>query len=135
MAQDRDLSYLLDLIARGERTQSILEKAYHLAEELCNEGAITSVLDFGIESKDPGFFLVEKYRRTGDSDVRERLVMLDDPELLYHVALLDFQEDPGVKPLEEFLEKYGERADEYRWQLEMMISQFYLEQEKTLATR
>ena len=130
LAQDRDLSYLLDLIARGERTQSILEKAYHLAEELCNEEAIDSILEFGVKSKEPGFFLVEKYRRTGDPQVRKRLVKLDDPDLLYHVALLDFQENPGAKPLEEFLEKYGKRASKYRWQLEMMISQFYLEQDK-----
>ena len=130
LAQDRDLAYLLDLLARGERTQSILEKAYHVAEELCNEPAINRILDYGIEGREPGFFLVEKYRRTGDQSLHEILVELDDPELLYHAALLDFQEYPGVQPLEDFLEKYGSRAEQYRWQLEMMISQYYLEQDR-----
>ncbi len=130
LAQDRDLSYLVDLLARGERTQAILEKAYHLAEELCNEQAINLVLNYGIESRDPGFFLVEKYRRTADEKVREKLIELDEPELLFHVALLDFQEKSDVQPLEDFLQKYGNRAEKYRWQLEMMISQFYLDQDQ-----
>lgn len=129
-AQDRDLHYLLDLIARGERTHTILEKAYHLAEELCNAQAMNQILDFGIESREPGFFLVEKYRKTGDEKIKKKLEELDDPKLLYHVALLDFQEKPGVSCLEEYLAKYGERAEEYRWQLEMMISQYYLEQDR-----
>ena len=128
LAQDRDLTYLLGLIARGERTRTILEKAYHLAEELCNEEAIATVLEFGIESRDPGFFLVEKYRHTHDEETKKCLVELGDPELLYHVALIDFQESGAVKPIEEFLAQYGKEADPYRWQLEMIIAQFYLDE-------
>ncbi len=129
VAQDRDLAYMLALLERGERTLAILEKAYHLAEELCNQEAIEQVLDYGIESREPGFYLVEKYRRKSDPVLKEKVEKLDDPELLYHIAVLDFQENQGVGALEEFLQNYGERAEEYRWQLEMMIAQYYLDQD------
>ncbi|MCH9610645.1 MAG: hypothetical protein S4CHLAM81_06370 [Chlamydiales bacterium] len=127
LAQDRDLSYLMDLIARGERTRTILERAYHLAEALCNEEVVAAVLDFGINCKEPGLFLLEKYRRQPSKQLRDQLVKLDDAELMYHVALIDFQENPGIEPLMNFLERYGKRAESLCWQLEMMIAQYYLE--------
>ncbi|MCP5469403.1 MAG: thioredoxin family protein [Chlamydiales bacterium] len=128
VAQDQDLSYLLNLLTRGERTQTILKKAYDLAQELCAQEAIDQVLDYGIESKEPGFYLVEKYRRTLDLGLKKSIEESGDVELLYNVALIDFQASPTkIAPLEHFLEMHGEKVQKHRWQLEMMIAQFYLE--------
>lgn len=131
VSQDAELNYLLSLLDRGERTESILRKAYDLAQELCFSEAIEHILDEGMQSKDPGFYLVEKYRRAISPDIKEKIQELNDPELLYHVALIDFQSTPtSIEPLEEYLEKYGLQCEEHRWQLEMMIAQYYFEKEE-----
>ncbi|MFN0065531.1 MAG: thioredoxin family protein [Chlamydiales bacterium] len=149
LAQDRDLSYLLDLLARGEVTLSILERAYYLSQELCCDGAIELVLDYGIKSNDPGYFLVEKYRRLlsqgkGDlaeiASLRKQIEQLGSHEELYHLALIDFQalaaeeenqiSEKVVAPLKHYLEQFASSNDNHKWEIEMMLAQFYLAHDK-----
>lgn len=118
-----------------------LEELYKVALELKRNEDADQILAIGIE-KDLLFFLVEKYRLlTEKGDESERAIYRDkviavDPnnekEAFFSLALIDFQalashkSKEAIKPLEEYVERFGQTDHKNRWRLEMMIAQHYL---------
>lgn len=154
LAQDLTWAVEQDAQLRNEmqslnRTSSNLRRLYYVATELQNHAAIETLLSAGVENED-AFFLLEKYRlmvENGEREtkeivqVREKLLKNDSPETQFTLALIDFQDlskhaheikerKSIIKPLEEYLTKYGEKDFENKWRIEMMIAQFYVESDE-----
>ncbi len=125
-----------------------VDDLWHLYEKsvaLQRESDSERFLNLGVEKDTKGHFLTEKYRLLVDRGelyteeakyIRQRLL---DPHLELHVnnarflAVLDFQEKYNqeansqeiLKPLLDFLDKYGEQDAENAWKVHMVISQYY----------
>ncbi len=131
----------------GMQTPGALEDLYKLARELERENEALSILNIGV-MKGALFFLLEKYRllveegKSSEAEalhLRQRLVALDpknEKKIPFSLALIDFQRlsnekliNPfvAIRPLEEYLSKWGLSDHENKWRLEMMIAQFYVD--------
>ncbi len=106
-----------------------LRTLYHIAQELGREGAITQILDRGLQTQD-SYFLLEKYRlliekgEIGSSDalaLRKKILSIESEEaqeMHLAVAMIDFQQlsqnsrdlpDCAVAPLLEYLVRYEKK--------------------------
>lgn len=123
-----------------------LKRLYQTAQELRRQEAIENILAAGVLTEDP-FFLLEKYRllvEKGEMDsseassIRGKLTNQEDYQIHFTIALVEFQElakratgmegrNRVIKPLEDYLSRFGETDQENVWRIEMMIAQFYLE--------
>ncbi|MCH9609418.1 MAG: hypothetical protein S4CHLAM45_05590 [Chlamydiales bacterium] len=148
--QDRQLIALLEQI--DSLKESGLQQGYGLAVELQQESAIDAFLVAGSKCESPAFFLIQHYRRLVEEGrekelytmgVKDRLLQLDPNNsqgYLFSLALIDFQSrsrfdstlsvEEVIKPLKEYLAMFGEKDQENRWRVEMMIAQFYLEHDE-----
>lgn len=141
LAQNRDLKYLLARLDSANVEQLI--KAYQLAQDLGNKKALECVLYSGIDKVTDSNFLVDLYRVALDFEkedialsIKERVKAQGELKCIEQIALLDYQllvkKDPSsaqaVRPLEKFIELYGDRPEfsDY-WQVEMVLAQHYLE--------
>lgn len=118
-----------------------LRKLYQLAQELRQRAAIEQILEAGLRTDDPFFFL-EKYRLLVEKgemkseeahQLRQKLLSLDpynEHHVHYTLALIEFQELSDVRPLQDYLEQFGNTDQENVWQIEMMIAQFYLDMDQ-----
>ena len=132
------------------KTQSSasLQKLYEKATSLGMDDEAQTVLKEGITREDTLFFLKENYRilladgqinATEAKKVRADL-LAKDPEnkkhIHYDVAILDFEAlsknlprtkiaDDVLKPLQDYVAKFGEKDAKNRWKMEMTISQVY----------
>lgn len=142
--QDKTLLRGLENLSSSDAFQ--LRQLYQLGQELQRESAVEKILAAGLKTDDP-FFFTEKYRllvENGKMRSEEACLLRDkisalDPENAqgahFTIALIVFQElsrsNPAeaVKPLEDYLEKFGRRDPDNIWRIEMMIAQLYLERD------
>lgn len=122
-----------------------LNHLYQLAQELNRQTSIEKILELGLQTEDPFFFL-EKYRLLVEEGkmkekptlvLRQKIFDLDPKNkqgVHFTVALIDFQElcqkqSPKVAaaPLVEYLENFGVQDVANTWRVEMMIAQLYLD--------
>lgn len=156
-----DLLKLLEqdaLLVKGlsnlDQNATQLRALYQIAQELGRVPAQEQILEAGLKTEDPHFFL-EKYRllvARGEREqatartLRAKLSSLD-PEnsrgVHFTLALIDFQDlsqkaqnpDVAVEPLVAYLDRFGQTDLNNLWRVEMMIAQHYMEadvQEKAL---
>lgn len=129
-----------------------LIKGYKLAVELQQASAIAQFLEVGSRSLEPAFFLIEQYCQLVENkmaetaqaeEIRARLFKTDpnnEQGYLFTIALLDFQArsdsqehfspEEVIAPLKDYLVSFGKQDEENRWRVEMMIAQFYLDQDE-----
>ncbi|MCB1181362.1 MAG: thioredoxin family protein [Chlamydiia bacterium] len=150
VATDNKLSEIVKHLDQEEEKE--LEKYYKRARELGREEDAKKILVHGLTRGEPLFFLFEQYRLLIEekgvecaqlADLRQKIEQMDPKNergIQFSLALIDFQElsnqltiqdNPRsvIKPLEDYIAKYGENDTENRWQVEMMIAQFYLDYE------
>jgi protein disulfide-isomerase len=122
-----------------------LEPLYLKARDLKCRRYADSLMQVGVEKDKSTFFLLEKYAEhlaSGNKQEAEPLrekILERDPKNLkgsqLRLAILDFQikaqnlkkkANPrsAVKPLLEYLKKFGEKDKENVWKVEMMMAQF-----------
>lgn len=145
LRKNRELNCALEKLSSLGNYPRELEKLYEWALELKREEDADYILARGMESREPLFFLIEKYRLLavdGKVEEKEKLsvtIHALDPnnakESLLSLALIDFQTLASqealpakkvIEPLEDYIEKYGSQDAKNRWRIEMMIAQFYL---------
>lgn len=118
-----------------------LEELYNEALELKRSHDADKILQAGM-THEILFFLIEKYRlltEKGDNEgrkgIREKIQAKDpnnEKKAFYSLALIDFQHlvaqksEMAIQPLEDYVALFGEKDQENRWRLEMMIAQYYL---------
>ena len=123
-----------------------LKELYELARELGRTSAMEEILETGLSTQEPYFFL-EKYRllvekgEVGSEEaqtLRQKLATLDPEnkqEVHFTLALIDFQElaqknlapSATVQPLIEYLSQWRVSDQKNVWRIEMMIAQIYME--------
>ena len=97
---------ILDEAVKEDRSVKLLIERY---SDLLSQGKKTGGLRKQILDKDPD-------NRSGAH---------------LRVAMLDFQCESSVGPLLRYLEKFGDRNDEDLWRVYLIVSQFFLTQEKS----
>lgn len=134
----------------GNQSSAALEKLYIRAFQLGLTETTEKILQAGLKTSlaknDSYFFLKEEYRNLlsdGKIDsaeaksIREKLLGQDPYNKLhlqYDVAILDFEAlsknlandenaNAVIKPLQDYLAKFGSRDEKHRWKIEMTISQ------------
>ncbi|MFC2049112.1 thioredoxin family protein [Chlamydiota bacterium] len=142
---EQDATLLKGLANLGQ-DPAVLMNLYQIAQELDRESAQEQILEAGLKSDDPFFFL-EKYRmlvERGESQLdytvalRAKLASLDpenDQGVHFTLALIDFQDlsqknrspEEAVQPLAAYLDRFGEKDQQNLWRLEMMIAQHYMD--------
>lgn len=136
VAQDTELCAGLNSLPHEENA---LRHLYELSQSLGRIEASQSILEAGLTAEIP-FFQLEQYRLCVEEGkeaavLREKLLKSEDYQVHFTLTLIDFQarantlRDPRevIRPLENYLERFGERDQENRWRIEMMIAQFYLD--------
>jgi len=125
--------------------------AYDAAQQLQQQEALQQILAAGTHSREPGLFLVERYRQLVMQEgyphqmaleIRRQLFQLDPNNqqgYFYTLALIDFQSyasaqpalspEDVIRPLCDYIQQFGGQNTEHTWRIEMMIAQFYLEQD------
>ncbi|MBI2742565.1 MAG: thioredoxin family protein [Chlamydiales bacterium] len=122
-----------------------LQPLYLKARELNCNRYTDSLMAMGLKKDQGTFFLLERYaelQESGDREERESIrekITERDPKNLsgsqLRLAILDFQvkshnfkkknqTKSAVKPLVQYLKKFGEKDKENTWKVEMMIAQY-----------
>ena len=136
----------------NEQKTSALPELYERAQKLGLKEAAHSILCEGMNRNDSIeislYFLKEDYRdllQNGKIDdkqtkkIRAKLLAKDPDNqnhIHYDVAILDFEArsknlpnektaDKAVKPLQDYLARFGDKDTKHRWKMEMTISQVY----------
>ncbi len=150
-----DLLYLLSLEGEvhmrlahlGSMGAGLLRDTYEKALRLSHSDWIEQILEKGGQSESPAFFLVEQYRRElfhGAMDratqIRSTLFELDPNNRLgchYDLAMIDFQfssqyrqGEEVIDPLLDYIAQFGRDDPEHVWKIEMMIAQYFLDQDR-----
>lgn len=134
----------------GKQNSAALEKLYVRSFQLGMTDTTKKILQAGLktsfEHNDSYFFLKEQYRNllsdgkiasVEAKSIREKLLGQDPYNKLhlqYDVAILDFEAlsknlandenaNEVIKPLQDYLAKFGSRDVKHRWKIEMTISQ------------
>jgi thiol-disulfide isomerase/thioredoxin len=80
--------------------------------------------------------MLEKYialRGTEEGNaLRAALNAIESKEIASRLALLDFQEKNSVKPLEQFIDEFGEKSADHCWKMHLVISEFMEDKEEAL---
>lgn len=80
--------------------------------------------------------MLEKYitlRGTEEGNaLRAALNAIESKEIASRLALLDFQEKNSVKPLEQFIDEFGEKSADHCWKMHLVISEFIEDKEEAL---
>ncbi|MDB6081914.1 MAG: putative disulfide bond isomerase, partial [Chlamydiia bacterium] len=129
-----------------KQTTASLQKLYTRANHLGMTATAQKLLEVGLTRNDTTFFLKEQYRNLLNQDkigsveaesIREKLLAMDPnnkERLHYDVAILDFEAharklpqadsaDTAIKPLQNYLARFGNKDTKERWRIEMTISQ------------
>jgi protein disulfide-isomerase len=131
-----------------------LKQLYEKARELSLENDANQIVKVGMQSDEKLFFLTERYRflanegQIGNAEsiiIRTKLLTSDpnnEKMIHYNVAVIDFEScceqmekeksspEMAFAPLTEYIEKFGEQDKDHLWQLQMIISQVYLDHDK-----
>ena len=80
--------------------------------------------------------MLEKYialRGTKEGNaLRAALNAIESREVASRLALLDFQEKNSIKPLEQFIDEFGEKSADHCWKMHLVISEFMEDKEEAL---
>ncbi|MEZ5315562.1 MAG: thioredoxin family protein [Chlamydiales bacterium] len=137
MKQDHQLFLGLQALPSDKEELRVL---YQLSQVLMQEEARKTILSAGIQMEIP-FFLLENYRcliEEGKKEaallMRDKLLQLEDYQVHFTVAMIDFQEraltmnpNEAIKPLQSYLDQFGQQDQHNVWRIEMTIAQFYLD--------
>jgi protein disulfide-isomerase len=136
LAQDAELCRGMQSLPRDEQA---LRRLYYLAQILMRSEVRETILSAGVDMEAP-FFLLERYRLLVEegkdaASIREKLLKIDDYQVHFTLAMIDFQERASsmqeprevIKPLESYLERFGDKDEQNVWRIEMMIAQLYLD--------
>jgi thioredoxin-related protein len=125
----------------AEDLESLYQKACSLSSNKYKE----KLMSLGLQKDRGTFFLLEKYgkllengKKNEAEPIKNKIIERDPKNLkgsLLRLAILEFQtrvtrlkrkDSPitAVKPLLEYLRKFGEKDKENRWKLEMMMAQY-----------
>ena len=112
---------------------SELLSCFHEARDLGALYLTQEIMDFGALYQLSPELLLEKYMTllgTGKTEeaeaLRRVLIEEENQETQSRLALLDFQEHESIKPLEAFLETYGQDQGERFWKIHLVMSEFFL---------
>ncbi len=143
------VSYSEQLKNMGQLSGTELKKLYHQAQIFHLDDDEVRIVMAGVKSDRQHFFLIERYRqlanegrvRNTESQVIREEILATDPTNRYlshyQVACIDFDAyademnlgqatpDQAVKPLVEYIEKFGDRDPQNLWRINMIISQVY----------
>lgn len=136
--EKQDLLLKSALQSPPEKSDELIE-LYKLAQELGQIESQDEIMGVGLERNEP-YFLLERYRqlasvhRVDSSEAlafRHELLKSEDHQIHFQVAIIDFEAGGArsIRPLETYLKKFGEVDPENVWRIEMMIAQFYLEED------
>ncbi len=149
---NKALAKAMQTIETARFSSEELESLYNIALSLKLQEEQERLLALGMASDQPHFFLTEKYRllaEEGESaskeavQIRAKLMEIDpDNRRGCHLslALIDFQARESssydrreiIRPIEEYLDRFGMGDGENRWRLEMMVAQFYLSYDESV---
>jgi thioredoxin-related protein len=121
-----------------------LQRLYVKARELKASRYVDRLMALGLEKDKGTFFLLEKYAdllesgNKAEAEVFKEKIIDRDPKNLkgsqLRLAILDFQVKShhqkkksiksAVKPLADYLTKFGEKDKENAWRVEMMMAQY-----------
>lgn len=131
-----------------------LKKLYQKAREYGLEKESLTIVEKGVQSDAPHFFLSELYRQqvlqnspqNPKTIALKEKILSSDPNNTnlchYQIAVIDFESncekmqngacsaDACVAPLVGYLNTFGGKNNDHEWRLNMVISQVYLDQEK-----
>lgn len=145
---DRELSETMNQIDDTELSAAQLRDIYVKTREFHRGADALIVLEKGMQSDDPAYFQLERYRMFVEADEMQKAEALKREitsmhqgahEIHFSLALIDFQhlsrqkpKDPEgvVAPLKAYCSTYGKEDLDNLWRLEMMIAQFYLDYEE-----
>lgn len=146
--KDQNLSLVMDTIEKKSNPSSDLEVYYKQALDLQRNKDAEKLLELGLKSEDPFFFLLEKYRLLLDEttlsseleEVKEKILSIDpENQRLSHLsmAILEFQRTSclesssqnKIAPLISYLETHLVDEDTF-WRLEMIIAQSLVESDE-----
>ena len=123
--------------AQKQRSSGELNVCFQEAKELGAYALSEEILNFGTQENLSPELALEKYtiligagKRDEAKGLRNRLLKEGKEEVLSRVALLDFQEEGSVEPLEAFLEKFSKKQTEHFWRMHLVISEFLLEKDQ-----
>lgn len=135
----------IEQMNKGFEARLNLEKLYMQAKQLENEEDAAKILQLGLKKGDL-FFLSEKYallaqenKRKTEKALRLKRKILDrDPEdkchWHYRLAVIDFQSNlrfvndhfdvmQQLKPLTDYLSRFGHRQNKNAWKVQMTVAQ------------
>ncbi len=131
-----------------------LKRLYQKSQELGLTADSELLIERGIHSDLPHFFLAERYRRLvvqgksedkSTQELKQKLLNSDPANLNlihYQVAVIDFQDncekmchgqcspDTCVAPLVTYLQEFGSKDEQNEWRLNMIVSQTFLDQNR-----
>lgn len=132
-------------------SESDLRQLYEKAKELHMDNDTSKIVNKGINSDAPLFFLTERYRFLADEGhihskeaiALKKQLLAADPDnqmqIPYQVAVIEFETyceemakenyspELAIAPLVAYIEKFGNQDKENIWRLEMIVSQVYLD--------
>lgn len=150
---DKNGAYQQKLGALEKLSGTELKSLYLHADELRHAQDADEITLAGIGSDQAHFFLLERYRllsERGDNNgeeaaaIKQRL-LADDPNNIkltwYQVAVIDFEArsrelnpnhpaEFAIASLVDYINKFGEQDKDNVWQLQMIIAQVFMDQDK-----
>ncbi len=130
-------SYLLEKRFEEAKQSKKVGELKYCYEKACSMGAKSlarTILNVGGDVVPE--LMLEKYialRGTKEGNaLRVALNAIESREVAYRLALLDFQEKNSIKPLEQFINKFGEKSADRCWKMHLVISEFMEAKEEAL---
>lgn len=123
--------------ARKDRDSGELSICFQEARDLGCNALSKEIIDFGTDVVFAPKLALEKYtalvgagKKEEAKLLRTKLIKEGEQETLSRIALLDFQQEESVEPIEAFLEKYSQKQADHFWRMHLVISEFLYEQDQ-----
>ena len=120
--------------ARQSKKVGELKYCYEEARSMGAKSLARTILNEGGDAVPE--LMLEKYialRGTKEGNaLRSALNAIESREVASRLALLDFQEKNSVKPLEQFIDEFGEKSADHCWKMHLVISEFLEDKEEAL---
>lgn len=120
--------------AKQSKKVGELKYCYDEAQSMGAKSLVRTILNEGGDVVPE--LMLEKYialRGTKEGyTLRAALNAIKSSEVASRLALLDFQEKNSVKPLEQFIDAFGEKSADHCWKMHLVISEFMEDKEEAL---
>ncbi len=140
----------LSALDKGNFSGSDLKQLYDQAIKLDMDNDATKIVNVGIKSDKSLFFMTKRYEQYAAENqihtpeaiaLRKQLLAADpnnEKQIPYQIAMIEFETyseemdnsgtpEVAISPLNEYIEKFGNKDKENSWRLQMIISQVYLD--------